>query len=288
MMTARVFPRREVRLATETLSVICAGQHGPPVVLLHGGGTDAAALSWGPLINELSRDHRVFAPDLPGYGMSPWADVPHTLEYYVNLTQRLLDALGLEHAVLVGVSMGGGIALGLALHAPDRVSGLIPVASYGLQRKAPLHTLSRLAVQANVGDDGLYRLLARHRPLMRATAGAIFGDPRRLTSDLVDEMQAIVARPGVGRPFRAFQRAEVGRHGLRTVYMDQLGGMRAPTLFVHGTHDTLVPMACAQEAQRRTPGALLCLLRGVGHWPQRETPAPFNQLVRAFLRRVTE
>lgn len=278
--------RRSILLGSETLSVICAGNHGPPVVLLHGGGMDAAALSWGPLIADLRRDYRVVAPDFPGYGMSAWVDVPHTLDYYRGLVPRLLDALDIEKAVIIGVSMGGGVALSMALHAPKRITGLIPVASYGLQRRAPLHLLSWLAVQADVGGDGVYRLLAQHRPLLRATAGAIFGDRQRLTDDLLDDMQALVSRPGVGRPFRAFQRSEVERQGLRTVLLERLGAIQAPTLFIHGTRDTLVPATCAYEAQRRTPGALLCLLRSVGHWPQRETPTAFNQLVRAFLRRV--
>jgi pimeloyl-ACP methyl ester carboxylesterase len=278
--------RSIIKLETETLSVICAGRQGPPVLLLHGGGTDAAALSWGPLIADLGRDYRVIAPDLPGYGCSPWADVPHTPDYYVNLIVRLLDTMEVDCATVIGVSMGGGIALGLGLQAPERVHALVPIASYGLQRMAPLHRVSWLAVQADIGTEGTYRLLARNRWLMRQSVAAIFGEPRRLTTDLVDELQLLMAQPGVGRAFRAFQRAEVGRHGLRTVYMDQLGRIRAPTFYIHGTHDTLVPVACAQEAQRRTPGALLYLLRRVGHWPQREVPLAFNQLVRAFLQRI--
>lgn len=146
--------------------------------------------------------------------------------------------------------------------------------------------VSWLAVQADIGTARTYHVLARNRWLMRQSVAAIFGDPRRRTEDLVEEVQLLTAQPEVGRSFRAFQRAEVGRRGLRTVYMDQLDRIAAPTAYIHGTHDTLVPVAYAQEAQRRTPGALPYLLRRVGHWPQRKVPQAFNRLVRWFPHRV--
>lgn len=78
------------------LSVSClfAGEHGSLVVLLHGGGTDSVSLSWGKTIGPLSCEHRLFAPDLPGYGQSDKPYLPYTTDYYVNFLGELLDALG--------------------------------------------------------------------------------------------------------------------------------------------------------------------------------------------------
>jgi len=70
---------------------------------------------------------------------------------------------------------------------------------------------------------------------------------------------------------------------MRTIYIDRLSEIAAPTLFVHGERDRLVPVDCAREAQQRTHNAQLHVMPNCGHWPQRERPEEFNSVLTGFL-----
>ncbi len=261
-----------------------AGQAGSVVILIHGGGIDSSRLSWKLTLPALARTHHVIAPDLPGYGESDHpTDFPHTLDSYVSIVCALMDALDIERASLCGVSLGGAITIGFALaHAP-RVNKLVPVASYGLQSHAPAHFLSYFFVRMPGMIRATYAMLGRNRNWSRAALSNIFADPRAVTDDLAADVFIEMNRPHVGDAFARFQQHELLPRRLRTIYMDRLSEISAPTLFVHGDRDRLVPIAYAREAQRRMPNARLRVMQSCGHWPQRERPDEFNAVVTDFL-----
>ncbi|WP_299025238.1 alpha/beta hydrolase [uncultured Thermanaerothrix sp.] len=265
------------------IHLLCAGAAAETILLLHGGGIDSAWLSWQPIIPTISENYRVLAPDLPGYGESARPDISYTMAFYVDFVAALLEVLRLERVTLVGVSMGGGIAIGLTLAHPERVRRLVPVDSYGLQRQAPAHRWSYWLVHLEGLNRLTWGLMARSRSLVRLSLQQIFHDPRKVDAALVEAVFEEVRKPHAGRAFRSFQRHEVLKAGLRTVYLERLGEIRAPTLFIHGEHDPLVPLAAAREAHQRLPGSRLAVLPHCGHWPQREDPTTFSQILRGFL-----
>lgn len=255
----------------------------PALILLHGGGTDSAALSWGGVIDALATTRRVFAPDLPGYGESDRPpDAPYTLDYFADVVLRLADALGLERFDVAGLSMGGGISLTLALHHADRIRRLILVDTYGLQATYPPQWLSYLLVRTP-GLTELTYLSARSPRIARLTLAQFIRTPAALTDELVDEIMAEARKPRAGKAFNAFQKHETQRHGLRTNYLDHLDRIKAPTLIIHGGADTLVPVSLAEEACRRIPDCRIIVLAGAGHWSQRERPEEFVEAVEGFL-----
>lgn len=261
-----------------------AGDGGPVVVLLHGGGIDSARLSWELLIPELAQTHRVIAPDFPGYGESDKpADLPYTLEYLAAFAIEFLDALSIERCSLVGISMGGAVAMSVALDQPERVEKLVLVDSYGLQRRVPLGKLGYLSVHV----PGMQRFtwaMMRSRAAIKYSLGVLLKKPGALTEELVDLAYAEAMRPGAGIAFSAFQRSEVTWNGTRSVLLDRLSEIQAPTLLVHGTKDTAVPAESSRDAQRAIAGARLAWIEGAGHWPQRDDPKAFNRVVTDFLR----
>ncbi len=260
-------------------------QHpGPPVLLLHGGGTDAALLSWKETLPALAQRHRVIAPDWPGYGESTSPSGDFRLRALVDVIHEFLEALDLSRVHLVGISMGGGAALGYALAHPERVAKLVPVDSYGLQTRAPLHEFSFLVAQTPFLSQVTYAAMRSSRALTRAAIRSIYADPSRITDDIVEDVYAIVNRPGANRPFGVFQRDEMGGRRLRTNYLPRLGEITAATLYVHGRQDSLVPLAASREAARLTPNARLHIIDGCGHWPPRERPDEFNRAVGKFLQ----
>jgi pimeloyl-ACP methyl ester carboxylesterase len=269
----------------EHLGVHCltAGVAGPPVVLLHGGGVDAAAFSWKYAIGALAGDHQVFAPDWPGYGESDRPDVEYTIEYYVEVLTQILDALHLPKAALVGLSMGGAAALGLALGSPDRVDRLVLADAEGLGDHVPGGHLGYLAVHVPGANTAGYALQRHSRWWVRQTLTSLVGTSDAVTDELVDEAFELLRRPGAGKAFHSTQIDEVGWRRLRTDYSDRLADLAVPTLIVHGEADPLVPVAWARRARERIPGSRLVTLPGVGHLSPREAPAAFNTAVTDFL-----
>lgn len=276
-----------IRVLVDGLRVHCltAGLEGPPVLLLHGGGLDSASLSYKYAIGPLARGHRVFAPDWPGYGESEDRGVDHTMEFYTGFVGRLMESLTLERASLVGLSLGGGAALGFALRSPVRVDKLVLVDSYGLGGDVPWGRFGYLLVHAPLIQDLTYALLRRsHRMVRRSLYGVVY-DRGVVSEGMVEEAYRLVYRPRAGRAFAAFQRKEVGWGGLRTNYVDRLQEISAPTLVVHSAHDAAVPVSWARKAQRLIAGSELRVLPECGHWPPRERPEEFNRIVAEFLAR---
>ena len=258
------------------------GETGSPVVLLHGGGTDSAMLSWRLAIPALAAQHRVLAPDWPGYGGSEVFAGDYTNKAMVSWLHAVLEELGLEHAGLAGISMGGGGALAYTLAHPERVTRLALVDSYALARKAPMHMISYLTVRSPWLMDLTWAWVRRDRRMAVWSLSSIFADKRNITSELEEEVWQAVQDPTAQHSFAAFQRYEIGFRELRTCLMDRLGEIHCPTLVIQGEKDTLVPMDAAREAARRISGARLEIVQGAGHWPMREKPQQFNRLLVEF------
>lgn len=259
------------------------GNSGPAVFLLHGGGIDSARLSWELLLPELAHTHRVYAPDFPGYGESDKPDLPYTTEFMVDFAGKFMDALGIQTASLVGISMGGAVSLGFALNHPERVEKLVLVDSYGLQRKGPMHRLSYLYVRLP-GVNAITWAMMRSRPAVKYSLGALLRRPGSVTNELVELAYQEMLRPGADKAWSAFQRSEMTWAGTRTVFLDRLDEIQKPTLIIHGSKDTLVPRESAREANQRIRGSKLAWIEGAGHWPQRDDPETFNRVVLDFLR----
>lgn len=265
------------------LHYLTAGDTGPVVVLLHGGIIDAAHLSWGAAIDALAADFRVIALDLLGCGESEIPDVGYSTALHVDIVDTFLEAIDIDRAHVVGVSLGGGIALGLALNAPEKVERLVLVDSFGLGRELPNGDLSYLLSRLPVLNRLSIALLRRSERLAGASLSGIVHDPDSIPPELVEVFYAHLQRPGVGTAFRRWRRGEVTRSGYRTVYTDRFGEVTRPTLLLHGAEDDLFPVAWAERAAARIPDAELRVVEDCGHWLPREKPAECNEAIAAFL-----
>jgi pimeloyl-ACP methyl ester carboxylesterase len=252
------------------------------VLLLHGGGLDSGELSWELLIPELAKKARVIALDWPGYGKSDKPDVLFDLPFYLNFFPQFMNAIEIQQADLVGVSMGGAIGLGCALDYPQRVNKLVLVDSYGLQRKAPFHKLSYLFVRIP-GMRALTYWSLRSRSLVKYSLGMILKRPGSVTEDLVEKVYRQLLIPGGTKAFSDFQNADISWQGLKTNFLDRLPELKVKTLVIHGGKDTLVPLEASEEAHQLIQNSEMVIMEGCGHWPQRDNPEEFNRLVSEFL-----
>jgi pimeloyl-ACP methyl ester carboxylesterase len=279
---------RSLRLDVGGIDIHClaAGSRGHPVVILHGGGFDAAGLSFRKTIPVLAKRHRVYAPDWPGFGQSNAMPRNWCVEECVEFVAHLLDSLGLKRVTLIGLSMGGAFAVGFALGWPKRVERLVLVDSVGLGGGIPGGLISYFALHLPLVDELRWALLTRVRTLARRTACApLLDQSGTAIEDALDEIIRLARKPGAGAAFRQLQRSEYRRRGLRTNYLDRLSEIQVPTLIVQGAEDRLIPVACAKRAHYLIPRSQLEIITRCGHLPPVEQPESFNRIISSFLKK---
>jgi len=253
---------------------------GEAVLLLHGWGASAYMQRFAlpALANEA---RRVVAIDLRGHGLS---DKPtraqglYRIEALTRDVQSLLDVLDIGRAALVGHSMGGGVALRLALEQPERVSSLTLISAVGL-RPIPASVAARpIAVKAldRVAKYLVPRWLVGR--LLRLT----YGDPKRVTERDVDEYWAPAQFPNFARAVRALIR----EFDWEPLSDSRLNELRAPTLVIVGTLDRLI--SDAPKCVERLPRARHLVVEGGGHALNEEYPERVNDEIIRFLRSVNE
>ncbi len=272
-------------LQIDALRIRClvAGERGPNVVLLHGGGIDSASLSWGLALEALAPYYRVYAPDLPGYGASAKPSVAYTTEFFIEFVQKLLDALTLSRVSLIGLSMGGAIALGVALRAPQRVEKLVLVDSYGLQERFLAHRIVWALTRWPALQEIAVLPLRFSRVLVRWGMRVLTGNPSFITPELVAEVARWARHPQARRAFAQWLRDEIWWDRVRTNFLSELGRIEAPVLLIHGERDRVVPVEAARRAHRLFKNARLVVLAGCGHWAPRERPEEVHRAILEFL-----
>ncbi|HEX5901236.1 MAG TPA: alpha/beta fold hydrolase [Solirubrobacteraceae bacterium] len=269
---------RTVATRQARLSTLEAGS-GPAVVAVHGlGGTKGSFL---PTVTALADGYRVIAPDLPGFGDSdkPLA-AAYDPRYFAAVVVDLLDALGIERAHLIGNSLGGRVALEVAMRHPDRVGRLALLApSLAWKRQRGLAPLLRI---------------------VRPELGLVQFTPRPVVETIVHRLIPAAddgwAAAGVDEFLRAFL-TPAGRAAFyaaaRHIYLDEPDGsngfwprlreLPAEALFIWGRRDRLVPIAFARHVAEALPAARHLEL-DCGHVPQVERPRQTHAAIRAFLR----
>ncbi|MSQ33024.1 MAG: alpha/beta fold hydrolase [Dehalococcoidia bacterium] len=254
----------------------------PSVVLVHGLG--AAKSWWRHTIPALAARFRVYALDLPAHGESAVPQAVPDAGFGARFLLAALDALGLPRAALVGQSLGGYIALQVAIQARQRVSRLVLVDSAGLGRD--LNWLLRVATLPGWGEL-LLGVLGRYRWEIRREYGALFHDPSVLTEEMAEEIKANRDRPRASAVLLAMLRRGVTWRGVKrsVLLLDQLSQVRAPALMIWGDGDPLFPLSHARSAQEGMPGSRLEVFAACGHCPQLEYPERFNRSVTDFLAR---
>jgi pimeloyl-ACP methyl ester carboxylesterase len=271
----------EVDLGGRRISVLSVGS-GADVLLLHGLG--GAKRSFVHVAAELGRRYRVHAVDLPGFGASSKpVFAPYTVRYFAESVRATLDALGIERTHVVGNSIGGRVAIELALRHPDRVGRLAllcPAVAVPRRSQHPIVRLTR-------PELGLVsRTLARG--LVERQFWSLFADASAVdgwAADLViDEVERIYRSAGARAAFLTAARsiyleAPFGPRG----FYPRLTGLAAPALFVWGAEDRLVPAASARHVQEWLPEAEQVVLEQCGHVPQLERPAQIVALLERFL-----
>lgn len=271
-------PHRLVTLDGVRIAVRDEGSSAVPLVLLHGflGGFDDFDPIWAPLVV----GRRLIAPDHRGFARSDKPGTGYTFDGLADDVLALLDALEVDEVDLLGHSMGGGVALRVALAAPDRVRSLVLVDT-GARSAGPLgglltrltHPLLRLLGPARFHD----RLVA---PLVRLLTGDDAPGPTdpvavRFRQRLLD------IDP---RAYRALGIELSGQADLTA----RLADLAIPTTVVVGERDAAGLRDTAGELARHIPDAVLEVVADAGHSPFDDQPEAVVALLHAHLTRVED
>jgi pimeloyl-ACP methyl ester carboxylesterase len=257
------------------------------VLLLHGlGGTRASLLETAAA---LSTRYRVHAPDLPGFGSSCKPAVGrYNASWFADIMFGLLDALEVDHAHLVGNSMGGRISIEMALQRPERVGALGLLCPAVAWIKRGFHPIVRL-LRPEFGllphsfnrqmVAGQFWSLLHNRDLIDPAVGDL----------MVDEFRRIYQTAGARFAFLSCARniyleAPHGRKG----FYPRLAELENPALFIWGSNDALIPSGFGRHVHKWLPSAEQVVMPDCGHVPQVECPEQTNALLMDFFARAEQ
>ncbi|HEY3085794.1 MAG TPA: alpha/beta fold hydrolase [Candidatus Dormibacteraeota bacterium] len=271
------------------------GGRGTPVVFIHGLGS-SGYMEWRRNLESVASRHRVFAPDLPGYGRTDKPRVRYTVPYFARFVRRYMEDRGLRSAGLVGASLGGRVALEVALEEPRLVRKLVLVNTLGLGRPRVriVQAAYGLVTIPRVGEAvmGLARdaLTWAPRTMVRRFAARYSGASADLTQTLDDgylsDLREMYAIEGYRSAYLSTIRSLVNPRALFGGHHDvtrRLNELKIPVQLIWGADDPLFPLAHAERAQSLIGRATLAVIEGAGHTPQAERPDEFNRVLHRFL-----
>ena len=246
---------------------------GVPMLFVHGSGAGvSAAANWWLNLPSIAEHHRTIAVDLIGFGRTVDApDTEYGIKAWVAHLCRLLDTLGLERTWLVGNSLGGWIALQMAIDHPERVLGVISMGTGGAKRKTGA-LASHGAPQ--VTPEGIRKVLED-----------FVVDTSLVADELVDARYALARSDGAEERFR---RVVAGRERDREQLPlddDALAALQCPVLLTHGREDSVIPVERSWRLANLIPRAELHVYSACGHWSQVEKASAFNDLLVDFVTR---
>lgn len=239
---------------------------GAPVVFVNSLGTDLRV--WDKVVPLLPAGLRILRYDMRGHGLSSCPPAPYAMGALVRDLERLMDHLGLRDAVVVGLSIGGMIAQGLAVKRLDLVRAMV---------------LSNTA--AKIGTRGTWdeRIAAVRAGGIEAVADAVmerwFSRGFRATPECAGWRNMLARQPAEG--YIGCSVAIAGADFYTTT-----AGLTLPTLAIAGSEDGSTPPDLVRETAELVKGARFHLIRGAGHLPCVEKPEDFAAVLSGFLRDI--
>jgi pimeloyl-ACP methyl ester carboxylesterase len=248
-----------------------------PLLLIHG--TSASLHTWEAWAKALSAQRRVISFDLPGFGLTgPNASGDYRGDTYARFVLDLMDQLKVQRFAIAGNSLGGEVAWRTALMAPQRVTQLILVDAAGPNFNSDSVPIGFLAARVPVLNRVFDWVLPRS--LVVASVRNVYGDPSRVSDELVDRYYQLTLREGNRRAL--VQRLQQNRRGQDA---ERIAELKVPTLILWGGRDRLLPLAVAKQFKRDIVGSELVVFDDLGHVPHEEDPKRTLAAVQAFLQR---
>jgi pimeloyl-ACP methyl ester carboxylesterase len=248
-----------------------------PIVLIHG--TSSSLHTWDGWAQALKSKRRVVRFDLPGFGLTgPSPDGVYSFHRDISVVVAILDRLGINCCVLGGNSLGGTVSWRTALTHPSRVAKLILVDSGGYSTPAISVPIAFRMAELPRIDWVVRNMLPRS--MVKQALRNVFGDPRKVTPEMVECSYEIARREGNRSALfeRYRQREPWG------ALEHRIPELKLPTLIIWGALDRLTPPEAAHRFHADIAGSKLVIFDDLGHVPQEEDPARTVLAVKQFLK----
>ena len=269
-----------IQIKNQTIFYAVRGE-GEPLLLIHGFG--AGSWVWEKQIEILSRKYRVYALDLIGHGFSDRPRMGYTPETYIHFLSDFMDGLGIERAILVGNSMGGGIAWAVAALFPERVEKLIlidcvPPDVLNQVKNESFRTLA--AIKSIPLLPYLVMAMAiRNRYLIKEILLECVADAKRITPEVLNRQYQLIRTKGtIWALYSTLKNAKKASE-----MKDLLARIHQPTLLIWGERDLIFPLTVGESLHRVIEGSKFQIIQRTGHIPMWETPDEVNRIILDFL-----
>ncbi|BBH53652.1 alpha/beta fold hydrolase [Fluviispira sanaruensis] len=254
------------------------GEGSSVILLLHGFALSVEF--WSENILEFSKNHKVIALDLLGFGLTDKPKTKPQLEEHPRFVFEFLQKLSIKKVKVVGHSMGGLIAIKFAQMHPEMVESLVLVGSAGFKREIPLH-FSILSLPF-VGE-----ILVK--PNKRGLASALRRntfDKNIIKKDKIDLLYNMSLHPQMGKTLLWINRSAINLFGFKNKIIKtikkEIHKLHMPVLIIWGREDSIIYVSHAQAGQELIKHAQVVIFENCGHLPQIEHPKKFNDLVLDF------
>ena len=268
------------------------GGRGRPVLFIHGLGS-SGYMEWRFNLEPAAVRHRVFAPDLPGFGRTEKPRARYGIPYFTRFVDSYMESHGLRNVAVVAASLGGRVALELTLKYPNRVGRLVLVNSLGLGRPSVRMTYGLITLP-RVGETVMRAAGSALKwappPMIRRVAGRYVGASadleRTMDDQYLEHLRELYAAQGYHDAYLATLRSLVNPRSLFGAEYDltnRLPSIKVPVHLIWGADDPLFPVSHATRAHAAIPDCRLTVIEGAGHTPQAERPEEFNRALLSFL-----
>ncbi len=279
-----VTPRMEFRTIHGYRRAFRVAGSGPALLLIHGIGDNST--TWNTVQAKLAQRFTVIAPDLLGHGQSDKPRADYSVSAYANGMRDLMSVLDIEHATVVGHSLGGGVAMQFAYQFPQLVDRLILVGAGGVTKD--VNIALRIASLPMGGEALALLRLPMVLPAMQVVgkvAGTVFGSTG-LGRDLPDVLRILrdLPEPTASSAFTRTLRAVVDWRGQVVTMLDRCYLTESvPVQLIWGEQDVVIPVSHAQMAHAAMPGSQLEIFKRSGHFPFHDDPDRFVEVVERFI-----
>ncbi len=259
---------------------------GSPVILIHGLGGSASG--WLLSIEDIASHHRVYAMDLIGHGRTspPPSGVLRTADLATFVIDFMAE-LKIDRAHIVGHSMGGAIALKIAIDFPNRVDKFILVDSGGLGQEISI--FYRLMSVPLIGEWLALKDYQTDVKKYGEGLRASYENASFITNELVEELYRVERNPEhvkmLIKSLRLGMNVKGQRKSVYAPFLSKLPTIHNPTLVIWGREDAIVPLSHGESAVKHLPNARLEIIEKCGHVPLFEQPKIFNRLILEFLKK---
>lgn len=257
---------------------------GEHVLLIHG--SFSSLHTWEAFENELLKYHfQTISVDLPGHGLTgPNTSNTYTTDYYANLMFTLVDSLGIDSLTVVGNSMGGNVALKMALAKPARIKSLVLVNAAAFNRFSSDTTAPQKSpfIFKMLQIKPLALLLTRVTPrfLFKMNLKEVYGNPDNFTDTELDRYYYLLRR--AGNREATMQRIQNPGKEIQNI----LQTIQTPTLIMWGEQDRWIPVAQAHRLHEVLTNSKLVLFPKAGHIPMEEIPLHIADSTLSFLQKI--